>query len=90
MDPHGPRKDARGVTPARQGPDPARLVARPPVIADHHPDEPRNPLLLSNELPPAERSPTHTGFLSHHVIPPPGAGTASEGVNDFETTLFCI
>ena len=71
MGPHGPEWNASGVPLARTERDLARLVVRPLVTADHHPDPARNPLSLSNEFHPADRPPRNTPLLSHYVVTAP-------------------
>ena len=63
------------MAPACTAHSPARLVVRPPVTADLHPDPARNPFLPSNELPPDDRTPRNTTFLSQYVVTAPPSPT---------------
>lgn len=80
MGPHGPDWNASGVPLARTERDLARLVARPLVTADHHPDPARNPLSLSNECHPADRPPRNTPLVSHYVVTAPPSRLPSRRV----------
>ena len=43
-------------------------MVRLPVTADHHPDPAPNPLPLSNERPPDDRTPRNMRLLSHDIV----------------------